>query len=244
MVSTLKLAILPLVLVTAAVLLASAPERAQGGGGDATISIGSGTVTPGGDITVDITITSLTGIVASAGINIIYESSLIQATGCTTTQGVARCDLAYDENTLRLVMVDVVDGLSGVVGAVTFHAIGAAGTTASMQVVVTTCGDPEGSPLKCATRDGAIAIRSQTPSPSPTSTPLPTPTQVPGPTLPPSPSLPPSSTPGLTQPPLLWGDVNCDGFVNSVDALTLMRWSAGLPVLQVQPCPTIGAVYP
>jgi len=81
MVSTLRLAILSVVVFLAAVVLASVPERAQGGDNDATISIGSGTVAPGGDITVDVTITALTEVVVSAGINIIYDRNLVQATG-------------------------------------------------------------------------------------------------------------------------------------------------------------------
>jgi cell division septation protein DedD len=219
---------------------------------------------PGGDITVEVTVSSSTEIVVSVGINIIYDSDLLEATGCTVTQGVALCNLKHNENALRLVMADAFDGLSGVVGSVTFHAVGAAGTTTNLHLVVTTCGDPEGSPLNCAAQDGTIVIANQTPSPSPTPTPFPTPTQVPEHTSTPSPSVSPKPTlsptpthtpeptstpfsslpPTPTQAPRLWGDVNCDGSVNSVDALTLMRWTAGLPVLQVEPCPEIGAPYP
>jgi hypothetical protein len=42
----------------------------------------------------------------------------------------------------------------------------------------------------------------------------------------------------------LYGDANCDGAVNSVDALLVLRWKAGLSVNQVQPCPTIGTLFP
>jgi hypothetical protein len=180
----------------------------------------------------------------SAGINIIYDSNLLEATDCTVTQGAALCNLTHSENAVRLVMADAFDGLSGVVGSVTFHANGGAGTTSNLQVVVTTCGDPEGTPLECATKDGTIAITNQTPSPSPTLTPSGTPTPVPEPTSTPSPSLPPTSTPAPTHPPLPWGDVNCDESLNSIDALTLMRHIARLPVQQVEPCPTIGEPYP
>ena len=39
---------------------------------------------------------------------------------------------------------------------------------------------------------------------------------------------------------LVWGDVDCDGVVNPVDALKLLRFDAGLPVQQAQGCPPIG----
>jgi archaellum component FlaF (FlaF/FlaG flagellin family) len=39
---------------------------------------------------------------------------------------------------------------------------------------------------------------------------------------------------------LLWGDVNCSGRVDAVDALQLLRYTVRLPVLQQEPCPDIG----
>lgn len=38
------------------------------------------------------------------------------------------------------------------------------------------------------------------------------------------------------------GDVDCDGSVNAVDALKILRHNAGLPVSQTQPCTAIGVV--
>jgi Tol biopolymer transport system component len=39
---------------------------------------------------------------------------------------------------------------------------------------------------------------------------------------------------------LQWGDVNCSGRVDAVDALQLLRYTVRLPVLQQEPCPDIG----
>jgi titin len=47
---------------------------------------------------------------------------------------------------------------------------------------------------------------------------------------------------GVAQPSLKQGDVNCDNLVNSVDALLVLRFGAGLSVNQTQPCPVIGTV--
>ena len=47
---------------------------------------------------------------------------------------------------------------------------------------------------------------------------------------------------GIAQPPLKQGDVNCDSSVNSVDALLVLRFAAGLSVQQNEPCPDVGTV--
>ncbi len=47
--------------------------------------------------------------------------------------------------------------------------------------------------------------------------------------------------PGPSTQPLLWGDVDCNNSVNAVDALQVLRSVVGLPVLQTEPCPDIGA---
>jgi hypothetical protein len=50
-------------------------------------------------------------------------------------------------------------------------------------------------------------------------------------------------TPSPTSAPqtLAWGDANCAGGVNSVDALGDLRYVAGLVVSQTEPCPDVGA---
>jgi hypothetical protein len=40
----------------------------------------------------------------------------------------------------------------------------------------------------------------------------------------------------------LWGDVNCNGSIDVVDALALLRFVAALPPLpQTDPCPQLGS---
>jgi hypothetical protein len=39
----------------------------------------------------------------------------------------------------------------------------------------------------------------------------------------------------------MWGDADCDGDVDAVDALKKLRHVAGLPVTQLEPCPDIGS---
>jgi hypothetical protein len=39
---------------------------------------------------------------------------------------------------------------------------------------------------------------------------------------------------------ILWGDTDCDGDVDAVDALQILRDLAGLPPNQNDPCPEVG----
>ena len=68
-------------------------------------------------------------------------------------------------------------------------------------------------------------------------TPSPSPTPDPTPTLEPTPTPTPSPTPAGV--PRLWGDANCDGAVNSLDALSNLLAIANLPVPQADGCPPV-----
>ena len=37
-----------------------------------------------------------------------------------------------------------------------------------------------------------------------------------------------------------WGDVNCDGLINVMDALAIILYGADYPYSQTEPCPLIG----
>ncbi len=75
-----------------------------------------------------------------------------------------------------------------------------------------------------------------TPPPAPTPTPTPTPTATPTPT----PAPTPTPTPGPTPAPTLTS-VDCDGDIDSVDGLKILRHVAGLSVGQPGSCPPIGS---
>ena len=49
----------------------------------------------------------------------------------------------------------------------------------------------------------------------------------------------PNPTPQPTSAPGAFGNVNCTGGINSVDALLVLRSNAGLPVAQSEPCEDI-----
>jgi hypothetical protein len=77
---------------------------------------------------------------------------------------------------------------------------------------------------------------SASPTPSETATPSATPTTTATATATASPT--PTTSPGVT---LAWGDDDCDGDVDSVDGLKDLRYVAGLPVQQTEPCPDLGS---
>jgi hypothetical protein len=51
---------------------------------------------------------------------------------------------------------------------------------------------------------------------------------------------PPTPTPTPTVGPSSFGNVDCGGGINSVDALKVLRYAAGLSVSQTEPCADIG----
>jgi hypothetical protein len=107
---------------------------------------------------------------------------------------------------------------------------------------------------------GATPTPTSTPTPSPTPAPTPTPTataaatptpaSTPTPTGSPSPGTPtPTATPQPTEPTstptgagqqVAWGDNNCSGDADSIDALLTLRYDADLPT-DTGDCPDIGA---
>ncbi len=81
-------------------------------------------------------------------------------------------------------------------------------------------------------------------TPTTTHTPTPTGAVTPTPTVAPTPT--PTATPGTPTPTRspggpLQGDVDCNGHVDSVDALKLLRHVASLTVQQAEGCPQIGS---
>ncbi len=89
------------------------------------------------------------------------------------------------------------------------------------------------------------ATHSPTPTASSTATPTPTPTHTSTttPTATGTQTATPTATPTPTPPPGVFamGDVDCNGVVNAVDALKVLRFVAGLPNNLPDGCPDIGS---
>jgi hypothetical protein len=81
---------------------------------------------------------------------------------------------------------------------------------------VSTCADQLANTVACGVQNGTITIlQDSTPSPSPGASPGPA-----------------------------WGDIDCNGAVNPVDALKLLRHASGLTYPRPTGCPIAGATYP
>jgi hypothetical protein len=96
---------------------------------------------------------------------------------------------------------------------------------------------PSPSPTPSATPT-PTATGTPTPTPTATATPATTGTPIVTPTATPTPT--PTASPTATSSGLIQGDVDCDGDVNSVDALKELRYVALLEYSQNDPCPGIG----
>jgi len=83
--------------------------------------------------------------------------------------------------------------------------------------------------------DGAYGFSGCPPVP----TPVPTPTPSPVPTATPTPAPTP-----VPAGPNAWGNVDCGAGIGSVDALKVLRFTAGLSVTQTEPCTNIGDQHP
>jgi hypothetical protein len=206
--------------VVLAVALAYVPgllgRQADAGGGSADIAVGSGTVAPGGNITVDLVVTPTSGDVGSLTIDISFDAAVLDATAASAPT----CNIAFDNDTIRCSFATL-SGLSGVITTLTFNAIGGDGTSSALDLLISACTDTAAIDITCTPTDGNISVIAATPTASPSPSPTPSPT-----------------------PARLWGDTNCDGTVNAVDSLAIQRWRVGLPVSQQPQCPVIGAPYP
>jgi hypothetical protein len=83
-----------------------------------------------------------------------------------------------------------------------------------------------------STANGAIELVSDMPTQAPT----PAPTETPAATA----TVAPSETPVPTPSDLNHGDIDCDGDVDTVDALLILRHVAALSVNLPEGCPVIG----
>jgi hypothetical protein len=133
-----------------------APTADAGVGTDATISIGSCTISPGAQCTVDIVVTPEPGgDIGALDIRIDYDQTRVTAIGCTAPSGV--CNQAVDVNTVSFAMVSLT-GLEGTEGTITFSAVGAAGTFSDLVLEITSCAKTSGQVVSCTASHGKITI--------------------------------------------------------------------------------------
>jgi hypothetical protein len=166
---------LPLGLFAAALvgLIGLSAQGAQAGG-TATVTAGSGTVVPGGSITVDLTVTPSGTLVGALDVTIGYDAAVLDAT--PDNLGTATCNEGVNPITCSFANLA---GLTGVVASLQFDAVGADGTSSALTVVVTTCSDEIGTDITCTPGNGLVNVQAATPTPVPTAVPTAAPTAAP-----------------------------------------------------------------
>ncbi|HEY5624966.1 MAG TPA: hypothetical protein VIT93_00605 [Dehalococcoidia bacterium] len=137
------------------------------------LTVGSATVEPGGTVTINVTGT--TDDLGSYRVDVGYDSSLVTATECTSSNGVCSIDTVATD-TVRINGSDLagITGTDVVLGTITFLA-GQTEGVADLEVDAATqvLSDTTGESLTATATDGAITIAAATAAPTdaPTATP-------------------------------------------------------------------------
>lgn len=150
------------------------------------LTVGSATVEPGGEVTIEVT--ASVDNFGAWGVNVEYDSSLVSASDCSgsTESGVvASCSIdAVAPNTVRVNGASL-DGISGdvVLGSITFTAgttEGVADLTVDTDSLSLAGADDASTPLTITPTNGAITIAAATPAPTEAPTEEPTASPTPG----------------------------------------------------------------
>ena len=231
------------------------------------LCVGSATVAPGAFVTINIS-ANVTDLGAYR-VDVYYDSSLVSATACTSSDGACSIDLvAADTVRMNGSNLAGVTGTNVVLSTITFLA-GPTGGTAALTVNPTTLvvADTVGDLLVVTPTNGAITIQTSgsvsEPNPAACEKSMargradaeakghanahsvvycpatPVPTPPPTTTFTSTPTSTPSATPSAGES-VLWGDNNCSQQVDPVDSLFVLRGDAALPT-DTGDCPPMGA---
>jgi hypothetical protein len=151
-------------------VLALAALGSAGAQSASDVTVGSGTVEPGGSITIDVS-ANASGVGAYR-VDVQYDSTLVTATDCTSAFGICSIDTVA-ASTVRI-NGSSVSGISGnpvVLGTITFTA-GQTEGTADLNVDSGTFlfSDTSGSDISVTPTGGEIVIAQATPTPTPAPT--------------------------------------------------------------------------
>lgn len=130
---------------------------------DPELRVGSGEVAPGDLITVPVTADLDGEALGAATIEITYDPTVINATGCAADPDdlfdSALCNTAAASDTVKLTAVSV-GGVSGglALADVSFLAVGEVGDTSPLTLTVDPFADPDGQPISHTLEHGRIDI--------------------------------------------------------------------------------------
>jgi hypothetical protein len=143
------------ILLLAVTGLALSQESSEAGS-TTTVSVSSASVTVGGSVTVDLTVSPAPGVsVGAMDVRISYDNTRFYASHCTVIQA-GVCNAQASPNQVAYGMSSL-SGIPSDVGSVTFNAISSYGSS-PLQVVVTSCADVNAETIVCEGEDGVIEV--------------------------------------------------------------------------------------
>jgi hypothetical protein len=146
-----------------------------------TLTVGSATLAPGGQATVDIRANVPTPGLGAWTLDLTYDPAKVSIVSCAPAPSHSECNTHYGANTIRLVGATG-PGLMGDVSlaTVTFHSLAASGSACSAAIPLTvtatlfddaTTGGPQ--PVTVTVTNGALLCPAAPTAVAPTATPLP-----------------------------------------------------------------------
>ena len=209
-------------LISGAIILLGARQALAAG-----ITVSAEDVTTASGGAVEVTISGHSEpLIGALGIDVRFDQTLLTPHSCQSP--IAICNTSVEPGLLRLVSVSL-KGFSGDItfATIIFEAIGPAGSTALIDVDVTTLSDTIGVDLldQVSVTDGSVTIDSQAPLTPPGDANCDS-------TLTAADSLAVIADLGDVYEAgcFALADVNCDGKVSVADALTILRAIGGLPL--------------
>jgi hypothetical protein len=120
----------------------------------ADLAMGTATVAAGGTVTVDLVATLEEGTTIGAlDLDVSYDPSVVKAESCTP----AGCNVAFATDTVRFSMANL-SGFSGVIGGITFSAVGGDGSSSPLSIEVESCANVEAEIIPCSATAGSVSV--------------------------------------------------------------------------------------
>jgi hypothetical protein len=163
---------LPLALIAAVALgvtgLFTSGNHAEAQGPSVSVTAGSASVAPGGNVTVDLVVAASGVTLGALDVTVDFDDTLLSNPGCSVagTPGTAVCNPAVDANTMSFGVINL-SGINGDIGDISFTAGATEGPT-TLTVTITTCGDDQGGDISanCSAVNGTITIAQATATPT------------------------------------------------------------------------------
>ena len=130
-------------------------------GGSPDINAGPILVAAGGNVEVPLVIQTESGAVGAFSLDVYFDETVVDATGCTSVYGACNPDPVFASNAARVNGANPA-GIAGTVGTITFHATGAPGQCSTLEILLDELVDPLEQVIPGITTNGQICITGPT----------------------------------------------------------------------------------